>query len=65
MVSRSDQGLPDTMAFVLASKQRRARVVGVWSKLNVNVEVLDSIKSGGLGRVRTCDQSVMSRPLYH
>ena len=27
--------------------------------------VMNSVLHGGLGRVRTCDQSVMSRPLYH
>ena len=33
------------------------------SSLNLIVKVLDFVKCGGPGRIRTCDQSVMSRPL--
>ena len=35
------------------------------SSLNFKLKVLDFVKSGGPARVRTWDQSVMSRPLYH
>ena len=31
----------------------------------LNGSVLSTVPVGGLGRVRTCDQSVMSRPLCH
>ena len=35
------------------------------ASLNLKVKVLDFVKAGGPGRVRTCDHSVMSRALYH
>ncbi len=35
------------------------------AEVALNGRVMNSVQSGGLGRVRTYDQSVMSRPLYH
>ena len=35
------------------------------AEIALNGRVMNSVQSGGLGRDRTCDQSVMSRPLYH
>ena len=35
------------------------------AEIALNGRVMNSVRHGGLGRVRTCDQSVMSRPLYH
>ena len=43
----------------------RAKLGGYRADLSLRVKVLDFIKSSGPGRDRTCDQSVMSRPLYH
>ena len=34
-------------------------------EMTLNSPVLSTVKFGGPGRDRTCDQSVMSRPLYH
>ena len=34
-------------------------------EMALNGSVLPTVKNGGPGRDRTCDQSVMSRPLYH
>ena len=34
-------------------------------EMALNGSVLSTVKSGGPGRVRTCDHSVMSRALYH
>ena len=35
------------------------------AEVALNGRVMNSVLPGGLGRVRTCDQSVMSRPLCH
>ena len=35
------------------------------AEIALNGRVMNSVLPGGLGRVRTCDQSVMSRPLCH
>ncbi len=34
-------------------------------EIALNGGVMNSVRHGGPGRYRTCDQSVMSRPLYH
>ena len=38
---------------------------GNTSNTDLITRVLDFVQVGGPGRDRTCDQSVMSRPLYH
>ena len=35
------------------------------AEVALNGRVMNSVRHGGPGRYRTCDQSVMSRPLYH
>ena len=35
------------------------------AEIALNGRVMNSVRHGGPGRDRTCDQSVMSRPLYH
>ena len=35
------------------------------AEVALNGRVMNSVLHGGPGRDRTCDQSVMSRPLYH
>ena len=45
------------------------RQLDIWEsrreKVALNGSVLSTLPDGGLGRDRTYDQSVMSRPLYH
>ena len=47
----------------MARFRQKVKQTNYMAKARANEKVNLALKSGGLGRIRTCDQAVMSRPL--